>query len=336
MWLIPPIYPIIGVISMCIIFLYSAQQVCVSALSDRPRIVHRYLTSFYCLCSLIRHILLLCNLSAPENKKYVVSARIMILISVCIAAWLFYKFTIRSIHTVYSTAFTNASNEMPKWFGNVWSAITIINIVKYYALLPFVYKDSTHTYTSHKMSLMICYVAAYMMGSAIFFSIHDSILNLVVISGSSSVNASLWKIHYRLERILFTARKQLIEKQQSNDKIFIVEERNLSSKELTTIRKKIKKRISEKQKRFQAAQFDINENQESKNAYDSMASKFRHLDKRLSTNTIDIINRTITNEQTSQMLINKLTVGQRRVTGILFLTLFIFLISGMNTFEIYL
>lgn len=130
MWLIPPAYPVTAVLSIFLIYLYSIQQVCVSSLSDRARIAHRYLTSFYCLCLFILHLLFLCHFSNPQTEKYVISVRIMIGIVICIGAWLIYQFIIQSIHTFYSTAFmNNVSNEMPKWFRNVFNFITIINIV---------------------------------------------------------------------------------------------------------------------------------------------------------------------------------------------------------------
>lgn len=182
------------------------------------------------------------------------------------------------------------------------------------------------------MSLVFCYFAAYSTNSAIFFFIYESILDLVIIIGSCSINVALWQIHYRLQRIVIAAKKQLIEIQQSNSNTIIVEEGNLSSKELTSIRSKIKQRLNKTQKKFQFVQFDIQElkqQQSRRTTYDSIASKFRQFDKQLSACTMETIKRTITNEQSAEMAINKISAGQRRVSGILLLTLFVCLISSM-------
>eukprot|EP01084_Bolivina_argentea_P056883 104022_1 len=296
---------------LCILFVTSIQQICVSSIHDKMA-KYRYLTSVYCTSAWVENIIILLHYQFFEDHLIVFILRISIAINICVGSFASFNFVVKSVeaiyhqrapHSIYYSYSSKSVRKSPNWFHHAWYIILVLNII----------------------ALILSYSLAIFFRNGRFFSFYDFILDIIMILGCIVTFIALCNVTCQLHTVVNSS-KQNVKLLEKKNALYYIEQNKLSQKTLSTIRKTVSNEI----KIVSNKSFDngfVGYNPSIQNVYQSLegAAILSLSD----TQDIDLreLSKRITIEQHSKRKYKILRQSKRKMDIMLFF-MFIFLIAA--------
>eukprot|EP01083_Nonionella_stella_P304349 1057164_1 len=225
--LIPLKYPIAGCIILGCLFFFSVQQVCISPISERPKIFHRYLAVLYCFNTWVLSCVLISHYQHPDNITLTICTQ-------CFVAWViicgFFPLSgiaIRGVEAAHKAKrSTSKSSNGPLWFSNGMKAIV---------------------YT-HTVVIVAFYILAYSYSNAIFFTYYYIFLDVLCVVVFLLLFRAIIKVLVGLATIIKSAKQSLTNTIDDNNKTF--DEYKITQNELDKARRRIRCELNLKDSQF--------------------------------------------------------------------------------------
>eukprot|EP01084_Bolivina_argentea_P156976 273535_1 len=297
--LIPLKYPITGCIILGILFLFSVQQVCISPVSDRPRIFYRYFSTIYCMNAWILSCMLISHYQQPDDIQLITTVRLFTAWVIICASIILINLAYRTVEAAYKSR--KKSHSVPPLFAKAMKLLLLL----------------------HTFVIICCYMLTYTLNNAIYITYYYLFLDILFLGMCITVFIPIIQPIIGLTKIIKSAKKSLLHTNNLNNKMF--ETKTISKQLSVNIRKHIKQELQLKDTQFIYEQIEIDKNTKKHSSEDTSASPniIKMLtNSHLTAQQLEEINTAITSEQHDAISLQKLQSAKRSmIFTLIFLTL---------------